>query len=165
MFAVALLVLVAALPAAAQTFTMSITCTGSGQTCTPVYSTGVTLGAPGPLTITITAPPTHCSNVGYIVSVDSSVVTTTAYLTPGQSSGAIVTSSLSAGAHTISVQGIGTVGGCNSGSLASWGGSMAVTQAISGTPLPPSLTLTLVGMIALGIFGLGSRRLAPGLPS
>ena len=78
-----------ATPALAQTFPMSITCTSFGETCTPAFSTPVTVASPGPLTITVTASPTHCSNVGYTVSVDGTAITTTPFLTPGQTSAAM----------------------------------------------------------------------------
>jgi hypothetical protein len=64
---VVLLVLTSGSPILAQTFPMSISCTSTGQTCTPVFSTPVTVSQAGPLALSVTASPLHCSNVGYVV--------------------------------------------------------------------------------------------------
>src|SRR6266478_2910250 len=117
---IVLLVLTGGNPILAQTFPMSITCTSTGQTCTPAFSTPVTVTQASPLTLSVTASPTHCSNVGYIVALDGAVLSTTPFLSPGQSSGPIVSAPGSSGQHTVTVQGIGTVSGCNTGTLGSW---------------------------------------------
>jgi hypothetical protein len=105
-----------------------IYCTSTGQTCVPVFSTPLTLNQSGPLTIKVTAPATHCSNISYIVSVDGSVVTKTPFLGPGQNSIPINTAAVTTGKHTITVQGVGTLGGCNSGNLLSWAGTLTITH-------------------------------------
>ena len=105
---VALLVLTSGKPIQAQTFQMSITCDSGGlQTCTPVFPAAIAVGQAGPLTITVTASSTHCSSVGYIVAVDANVVTTTPFLSAGQSSAPIVTAPVSSGPHTVTVQASG----------------------------------------------------------
>ncbi len=139
---VVLLVLTSASPILAQTFPMSITCTSTGQTCTPVFSTPVAVAQAGPLSLTVTAAPTHCSNVGYIVGVDANTVATTPFLSPGQSSGPIVSAPLSSGQHIITVQGIGTGGGCNGGTLGSWAGTLVVSQTVN-TPTGANVSVPL----------------------
>jgi hypothetical protein len=119
--------------AQSQTFIMGpITCTSTGQTCVPVFSTPVTVTPAGlsQFTITVTAASTQCSNVSYIVSVDGAVVTTTPFLTPGQNSGSIESAAVTTGTHTITVQAIGTLGGCNFGRLISWGGTLVVVTHV-----------------------------------
>lgn len=112
----------------AQSFGMSVNCTSSGQVCLPDYSASLTVSHSGPLTIMITAATSHCSNVRNVVSLDGSTVAKTPFLGPGGTSGPFSTASVSAGTHTIAVQGIGEVGGCNSGSLISWGGTLIVAE-------------------------------------
>ncbi len=139
---IVLLVLTSGTPIQAQTFPMSITCTSTGQTCTPVFSTPVTVTQAGPLAITVTAAATHCSNVSYIIALDANVVTTTPFLTPGQSSGPIVSAPVSSGQHIITVQGIGIAGGCNSGTLGSWSGTLVVSQT-TNTPTGANVSVPL----------------------
>src|SRR5882762_6994838 len=82
------------IPVAGQTFSIvSITCTSTGQTCTPVYSNTFTSGG-GPATFTISAPKGHCSNVAYVVTVDGVRVGITAFLEPGITASPLTTSSL-----------------------------------------------------------------------
>jgi len=117
-----------------QTFSFIVYCTSTGQVCNQSFSTPLTVDQPGPLTISITAPSSHCSNVSYTVSLDGSVVTTTAFLAPEQSSGPFQSKATTTGTHTITVQATGEVGGCNHGLLAAWGGILVVTQ-------PPATTI------------------------
>jgi len=130
-----LLAMASGTPARAETFAMSISCTGTGETCVPPFSAPLTVTQAGPLKITVTAASTHCSNVSFIVSVDGSVVTTTPFLTPGQRSGPFASAAVTIGTHTITVQAVGTVGGCNSGTLYSWGGTLVVRQTTAPTPV------------------------------
>jgi len=107
-----------------------INCTSGGQTCSPQYSTTVNLGVAGPITINYTTPSTFCSNITVIVSVDGTPVFTSGPLGPlvggSPSFGPIVTSSLSSGSHTVALQATGILGGCNEGTLASWGGTLTI---------------------------------------
>jgi len=112
----------------AQSFEMYITCTSSGQTCVPDYLAPLTFTHSGALTITITALKSHCSNVRFVISLDGAAVASTPFLVPGGNSGPFRTTSVSAGAHTVAVQATGEVGGCNTGTLGSWGGTLVVAQ-------------------------------------
>jgi len=118
---------------------ISVTCTSEGQVCSPSFSTNVAVTSPGPITVTYTAPQSHCSPVQIQFSVDGTVFSTSAFLNKGQSSGPIVTSPLSAGMHTVALQATGEVAGCNTGTLASWGGTLTVsgniTAPANSTPL------------------------------
>jgi hypothetical protein len=162
---VVLLVLTTGTPILAQTFPMSVTCTSTGQTCTPVFSTPVTVTQAGPLAITVTAAPTHCSNVGYIVAVDANVVTTTPFLSPGQSSGPIVSAPLSTGPHTVTVQGIGSLSGCNTGTLGSWSGTLVVSQTVN-TPTGANVSVPLgaINLAFANVTSPGTTKVTPAPP-
>ena len=163
---IALLVLTSGSPILAQTFPMAIQCTSTGQTCTPVFSTPVAVAQAGPLTMKVTASSTHCSNVGYIVSLDGNVLATTPFLTPGQSSGPIVSSPVSTGPHTVTVQGIGTVtpGGCNSGTLGSWAGTLVVSQTNTLTGANVSVPLGAINVAFANVTAPGTTLVTPQPP-
>jgi hypothetical protein len=141
-------------PIQAQTFPVSVTCAHSGETCTPTFSTPITVGVVGPIQLSFAFAPTACSDVEVIMSVDSTPVFTTAFLTPGQNA-MFTTGSISAGAHTVALQGIGEVGGCNTGNLVSWAGTLTVSSASpssSATPLPATWMLLTFGLMCLGTY-------------
>ncbi|HXY16403.1 MAG TPA: hypothetical protein VEI26_18070, partial [Terriglobales bacterium] len=108
-----------------------VDCTSQGQTCSPPFSTNVTVMPAGPITVIYTASPNHCSDVQVQVSVDGTVVSTSGFLDPGHSTGPIVTSLLPVGSHTVAIQATGEVGGCNNGALFSWGGTLTLSGNIS----------------------------------
>ncbi len=74
-----ILALVVSVPASAQTFPVTVICSSSGQTCTPLYSTPVTVVG-GPITLSFTASAAGCSNAQFIFSVDGTQVFTSAFL-------------------------------------------------------------------------------------
>ena len=147
-----------AAPATAQTFPVVVNCTSVGQTCTPLYSTPITVGTTGPITLSFTISGAGCSSAQVIMSVDSTPVYTSAFLAPGQTA-SFTTASLSAGPHSVSLQAIGQVGGCNSGNLGSWGGSLNVSAGISSTPAPGTWILFTLGLACLGIYQARDRFL------
>jgi len=145
-------------PIQAQTFPVSVTCAHSGETCTPTFSTPITVGAAGPIQLSFTFAPTACSGVEVIMSVDSTPVFTTAFLTPGQNA-TFTTGSISAGAHTVTLQAIGEVGGCNTGNLVTWAGTLTVSPVSlpSATPLPATWMLLTLGLASLGTYQVKDR--------
>ena len=129
---------------------VSVTCTSSGQLCTPVFTTPVTTG--GLLQVSYTASAGHCSNVAAHFLVDGVELAVTPFLAPGQTSATFTLSPVSAGAHTLGVQGEGTVGGCNSGTLGAWGGSVQITvnavSAVATAPVPaPGIIVTALALL------------------
>src|SRR5207248_3197568 len=80
----------------------------------------------GTLQVQYNASTGHCSNVRAHILVDGVEKAVTAFLTPGQASGFLNVGPVSAGTHTVALQGEGTVSGCNVGALANWGGTMNV---------------------------------------
>jgi hypothetical protein len=117
------------------------TCTPAvGQLCSPPFATAVNLTQTGPITINFTASPHHCSSIEVHVYLDNVLITTSAFLGPGQSTGPILlAASASAGSHTIGLQAEGEVGGCNSGILASWTGTLAITAQTTTYTSDPSI--------------------------
>jgi hypothetical protein len=82
-------------------------------------------GAPG-VRIAFTANSSHCSDMIANIIVDGTWVGGIV-VGPGERDGGIVVP-LTAGAHTIGVQGEGLPGGCNTGRLDSWGGTLHVEE-------------------------------------
>jgi hypothetical protein len=80
-------------------------------------------GAPG-VRIAFTANSGHCSDIIANIIVDGMWVGGIV-VGPGERDGGIVVP-LAAGSHTIGVQGEGMTGGCNTGRLDSWGGTLHV---------------------------------------
>jgi hypothetical protein len=151
----------AAAPAQAQTTVVpiNINCTGSGQLCTPPFTTPVTTS--GLLQVTYTASAGHCSNISVHFLVDGVQLAVTPFLTPGQTSATYTLSPVSAGSHTLGLQGEGQVGGCNVGSVANWGGSVQITV---NAPAPVAAAVPAPGLVGtafallLGMFAFFRRR-------
>ena len=104
----------------------------------------------GLLQVSYTASPGHCSDVRVHFLVDGAELAVTPFLAPGVTSATFTLSPVSAGTHTLGLQGEGQVGGCNTGSVANWGGSAQVTvdQLAAAVPAPGLLATGLA--IALG---------------
>ena len=164
-FAVAVVGAVAALlgsaGAGAQTSSVpiAITCTSAGQLCSPTFTTPVTTS--GLLQVSVTMSASGCSNVAAHLLVDSVEVAVTPFLTPGQTSATFTLGPFTPGTHTLGVQGEGQLGGCNTGTLGSWGGSVQITVAAPAAitvPVPaPGLIATALVFLA-GAFAYLRRR-------
>ena len=115
-------------------YPVAVTCTSSGQTCTPWADQSVTLATPALVTLEFATPASHCSDISVQLFVDSVSVGVSAPLPPGTSSGSMSAVLLSAGAHNVSIQATGYFGGCNFGRLYNWGGTLSVT--IDPRPVP-----------------------------
>jgi hypothetical protein len=140
------------------TVPISITCTSSGLLCTPIFTTPVSTG--GLLQVSYTASAAHCSNIAVHFLVDGVELAVTPFLTPGQTSATFTLSPVSAGTHTLGVQGEGQVGGCNTGTTASWGGSVQITvnAATSAAPIPaPGIAATALALL-LAAYAFFRRR-------
>jgi hypothetical protein len=127
---------------------ISISCTSSGQLCTPIFTTPVATG--GVLQVSYTASAGHCSNVAAHFLVDGVERAVTPFLAPGQTSATYSLGPVTPGSHTLGVQAEGTVGGCNTGALSGWGGSVQITAsaAASAAPIPaPGLFVTALALL------------------
>jgi len=98
--------------------------TGTGQLSSEAYRVKVTTG--GVLQVTYIAPRMHCSSVKIHFLVDGEERAQSGAIAPGTSSGYFDLGPVPAGSHEVAVQAEGVLGGCNSGRLTSWQGSITV---------------------------------------
>ena len=130
-----LLVATAVSPAYAATTTtshsISVLCTGGGQVCDPPFT--VTATTAGVLQAEYVTPG-HCSDMRVTFAVDSVVQYTSPFLGAFASTGVVDLGPVTPGTHTVSVQAEGTTGGCNTGSLAAWEGTLLVTTSDCDKP-------------------------------
>jgi hypothetical protein len=155
-----------------QTFAVGVAAcdhAATDQLCTPVSATTVTTG--GVLRVEFVASATHCSDVIAHILVDGVERFVSAPLPPGGSSGVQDLGPVTAGDHAIGVQGEGVVGGCNTGTTASWAGTLTVAistePAVTATPAPAAAPVveardTDLSPLLFGILGAGAG-LAGGL--
>ncbi len=99
-------------------------CVTQGQTCEPVFTTNVQ--TTNILEIQYIPDPGHCSSVAVRITVNGGAPQMTAFLGPGVPSAFLNFGPVTPGTHTITVQAIGTVGGCNEGRLFGWLGALKI---------------------------------------
>lgn len=139
----ALVLALSAAPAVAKTRTRTLTfttgafavsCTSTGQLCSPAKSLSFNLSRAGTMTsVTYMTAATHCSSVALHVLRKGHQVATTGQLPSGQQTERLTTHvSLPKGANTLAFQAQGFVGGCNAGRVGSWGGTVTVTVKVPG---------------------------------
>lgn len=110
----------------AGSFDVSVSCSAGGQLCEPSFD--IVLHASSLLAARFVLGPFTCSPFTIHASVDGSAVGSTEFSgTPGQEL-TLFTIPVSPGAHSLSFQAEGQVGGCNSGDLIGWGGTLSVAH-------------------------------------
>ena len=107
------------------TYPIAVTCTSIGETCDPTFTTSIT--SEGIAQFQFTASPSHCSDIQVAIGVDGSIFTSDP-LAPGQSTFVSFTP-VAAGPHVVTVQATGIPGGCNTGTLSSWSGTLVATTS------------------------------------
>ncbi len=95
------------------------------ELCTPIPT--VPLPTDGVLRVQFDSASGQCSNVIAHLLVDGVERFVSGALPPGESTGVQDFGPVTVGGHAVGVQGEGVVGGCNAGSLASWGGTLTLT--------------------------------------
>src|SRR5436190_9813455 len=116
------------------TYPVHITCDPvPDQVCTPAFTTTITTNDVAQ--VAFTSSPVNCSSIQVDLGVDGSIFQSPP-LAPGQSTGVVDFSPVSRGDHTVTVQATGIRGGCNTGKLVSWNGTLTVTTA---TPFGPTV--------------------------
>jgi exosortase sorting signal-containing protein len=151
--------------ASAQTtsYPVSATCSGGGQLCDNVATIPVT--TTGLLQAQFIGGSALCSNIRIHFLVDGTEVAVTGFVGASGSSGFFNLGPVSSGSHVLGLQAEGQVGGCNSGTLASWAGTAQVTTAASVAATQPVPTLSewslLLLLALLGIFGALRARQHP----
>ena len=105
-----------------------VTCTSTGQFCKPAKRLEVTLPRPGTMARVIyTSPKTHCSAVRVFVLRGRRTVAKLPRLEAGEATARVPTSvRLKKGTSTLRFRAKGFTGGCNTGYVGSWGGTVTV---------------------------------------
>ncbi len=106
-----------------------VTCSSTGQTCAPDHS--VTLQGSGEVWISYTASALHCSDVAVRIRLGNGPGQVTGFVSGGQTTDALRFSLTGTDAHRLTVTGVGRVGGCNTGTISGWTGSLNVRWASS----------------------------------
>jgi hypothetical protein len=89
----------------------------------------VTVQTASVLMINFIAAPTHCSDVLVLILVGGVEKFVSGPLAPGVSTGLQNLGPVPEGSYTLGVQAEGVVGGCNSGTIGSWAGTLDVTTS------------------------------------
>jgi hypothetical protein len=128
-----------AIPALAKSGTLTfttgsfvVTCTSTGELCTPAEHLSVVLPRKGTLvSVAYTTAKTHCSTVEVFVRLHGKTVATVPPLAAGAATSKIKTNvKLKQGKTTLGFQAKGFTGGCNAGLLGSWGGKATVKVSL-----------------------------------
>ena len=145
-----------AVPAHGQVVTNSfgpftVTCSSSGQLCNSVFSQSI--ATTSTLRVQYVASSGHCSNVAAHILVDGVEKAVTAFLTPGSASGFFDVGPVSAGTHVVALQGEGQFGGCNTGRLVDYGGTMDVAHdaVVASATAVPALSPSLLAVLSTAL--------------
>jgi hypothetical protein len=121
-------------PTIEQNFPVSVTCqTRRGQICNPVFTTSVETG--NILRAEYIPPATHCASVRIHFWIDGVYSRTSSYLASTgmpdlpASTGLQDFRPVTAGTHTVGIQAEGQNGGCDTGYLGGWGGTLKVVRS------------------------------------
>lgn len=139
-FALCAVALCLSTPLHAQTNqSISITCTSTGQLCTPLFSTLVNAPEAGTMLLNYTVFPTQCAVARIHFYVDSVPLGVSGFLQPPLVSTGPISDNISAGSHIIALQAEGQTGGCDSGTLNAWSGGLSI-QLPGLQTVPPSIS-------------------------
>ena len=99
---------------------LTVTCGSTGQVC--ANAAAFSVNAPGlvPVRVRLQTPASHCSDVRYTVTRSSGLPILTGFLPPNASQ-LINLGPLVSGQHWFLISATGRSGGCNAGTLGSWG--------------------------------------------
>ena len=130
-------------------FAVSVACTSSGQLCTPLFR--VVINTQDTLRANFLVSEGNCSSTRVHFLVDSSLVSTSEWLGyPGDpdgrpmETGVVDLGPVQAGTYEVAIQSEGQSGGCNSGELFGWGGTLLVITSESPAVAPNLWTSQLV---------------------
>ena len=119
-------------PTSTHTYTTGsfvVSCTSTGELCSPSKKLTFTLPRDGTLTsITYATPATHCSAIQLHVLRKGKEIATTGVLAAGAQSEHLKTHiALPKGKNTLGFKAQGFRGGCNVGVVGSWGGKVTIS--------------------------------------
>lgn len=99
-----------------------VNCNGGGQVCNQTARFNFNSESPNfDYALQVTAPATHCSEVKYFTTNSRGQRVETEFLGPNRSAFLPIGGNWQGGNHTIEIGAIGRPGGCNVGTLGSWG--------------------------------------------
>ena len=129
-------------------------CQTSTELCAVIPTEQVTTSSV--LTVDFTASPSHCSDIIVHILVDGVEKFVSGPLAPGVGTGVENLGPVSSGGHTVGIQAEGVIGGCNTGVIASWGGTLDITTSTATSTNVPTLSewvmLILVAVMVGGAF-------------
>jgi hypothetical protein len=106
-------------------YSVNIACSpASGQVCSPLYSTAIS--SADIVELQFTAASTNCSAITLVFQEDGFDVYDSGQLGPADSTPVIDVGPVIPGTHLLTLQATGVEGGCNVGTLDSWGGTLTV---------------------------------------
>jgi hypothetical protein len=105
-----------------------ITCTSTGQVCSPAEPLTFNIPRKGALTsVTYTTAATHCSAIRVSVLLKGNTVAKLPRLDAGDATATVKPDvKLKKGSTTLGFRAKGFTGGCNAGQLGSWGGKVTI---------------------------------------
>ncbi len=102
------------------------------------------------LRVKYTAGAGHCSSLSMRISVDGVQVAVSGPLAAGQSSANYDFGPVSSGSHLVSLRAEGILGGCNTGNLINWAGSVEITTSVQQASITVSAVPTHGGTVTGG---------------
>ncbi len=118
------------------THPVTVTCTSAGQVCDNAYQVSATTSTV--LTLEFTRSDTSCAPFSVELLVDGNHVASSAVLATNESSGTFDAGPVAPGDHLVELRATGVDGGCDQGTLPSWGGRLTVgtNDDVVSTPPP-----------------------------
>jgi hypothetical protein len=135
------------------TTSFSQDCTVTSQVCGHPIALPLSLFRGGKLDVQYTAPPAHCSDVRVLFFLDGAPVGATAFTKP---TGTVHTRlQLKKSSGRLSFDAEGREGGCNTGLLSGWGGTLVIGIAPTSClgKLAPSVTVPAAGATVVVVRG------------
>ena len=115
------------------TYSVNITCSPAvDQVCNPLFSTSIS--SADIVKLQFTAASTNCGAITIVFQLDGFDVWYPDLLAPGDSTPMANVGPVIPGTHLLTVQATGVEGGCNVGTLASWGGTLTVITVLPVGP-------------------------------
>ncbi len=102
----------------------SVTSNGKGELSSNDYR--ISIDSSGILKIKYIAPQSHCSDIRIHIGVDGAEKSVSDPVRPGDTTGYVDVGPVAPGGHIVSLRGEGVLGGCNTGTVTSWGGSAII---------------------------------------
>lgn len=119
---------------------VAVSCSSTGQSCDGTFRQTVTTNSL--LVLEFESAWNSCASFSVSFYVDGGLVYSSPVLGPSERTGAVDAGPVASGSHQLEVRATGVTGGCDDGTLHSWGGRFLVTtgDAVPATPQPTPAT-------------------------